>query len=62
MRVEIDETGLMTIRPESPLEAYALRQWMDRQCIEAREGPVSIRSLDTSMLLINASWPQEQAR
>ncbi len=57
MKTEMNEDGVITIRPESSVEAYALRQWMDHQKIQDSDGPTALCSLDTSKLLINAEWP-----
>mgnify|MGYP001580513756 CR=1 FL=1 len=32
MRVDMDEIGVLTIRPDTPTEAYALKKWCD-ECI-----------------------------
>ena len=29
MKAEIDATGMLTITPETPTEAYALRRWTE---------------------------------
>lgn len=34
MKVSIDETGMMTIESETPLEAYALKKWCEENVDE----------------------------
>ena len=29
MRIEMNEIGVLTIRPDTPTEAYALKKWCD---------------------------------
>ncbi len=62
MKTEMSEDGVITIRPESSVEAYALRRWMAHQKIDAGDAPVTLGSLDTSKLLINAEWPQDRPK
>lgn len=59
MKATMNENGMITIQPESSVEAYALRQWMDHQKINSGDGPISLDTLDTSKLLIDAEWPQD---
>lgn len=59
MKTEMSEDGVITIRPESSVEAYALRRWMDHQKIDSSDGPVRLKSIDDSRLMINAQWPQK---
>ncbi len=51
MITDIDQDGIMTIKPETPLEAYALKKW----CADALtdEGTTS-----TAKLLINTALEQ----
>lgn len=49
MKADMDASGTITLRPESPLEAFALRQWAAGyfSTVELRrEGPALI--IDTS--------------
>lgn len=39
MKAEIDEKGLMTIKAETPMEAYALRQWSRDAFIDMADRP-----------------------
>ena len=47
MKAEIDATGVMTITPETPPEAYALRRWKQ----EGADG------LSTGILFCNVNAP-----
>ena len=47
MKAQIDATGMMTITPETPTEAYALRRWN-------QEGP---DGLSTGVLFCNVNAP-----
>jgi hypothetical protein len=56
MRAEINENGMLTLSPESPLEAFALRQWSDSYHVDASDG----KTTNSSVLLIDASWPPRE--
>lgn len=58
MKTEMSEDGVIAIWPESSLEAYALRRWMEHQKIQVSDGPVRLGSIDDSRLLIDANWPR----
>ena len=37
MRVSIDESGVMTVTSETPIEAFALRSWGDQSAVRFEE-------------------------
>jgi hypothetical protein len=45
MKAEIDVAGVLTITPETPTEAYALRRWSQ----EGDEGGVMFSSYDAPL-------------
>ncbi len=59
MKADMNEDGVITIRPESSVEAYALRRWNDRYNWQS---PVDVQKQVgyQSLLLINAEWPQDR--
>lgn len=59
MKATMNENGMITIQPESAVDAYALRQWAANQKIGACDAPVSLDSIDAAKLLIDAEWPQD---
>ena len=63
MKAEMSEGGVITIRPESPVEAYALRQWSDKAFV-AGEDVMRAEGgkWKSSALIVAASWPQEQPK
>lgn len=56
MKAEMSEDGVITIRPESSVEAYALRHWSDKAsfAVETEDGVQG--RIDSRYLLINADW------
>lgn len=58
MRAEMSENGVITIRPESSVEAYALRKWNDSAFIKVDD---QMRMLDCHLdprkILVEANWP-----
>lgn len=60
MKTELDENGMITIRPESAVEAYALRQWADKGEIEVLDvASDKVINIHYSRLCIDSSWPPE---
>lgn len=60
MKTEMSEDGVITIRPESGVEAYALRQWSDKSFIRIDDHARAINHhLDPRNICIDARWPQE---
>lgn len=60
MKTEMSEGGVITIRPESAMEAYALKFWSDNyRVIQSPEQHVGRAR---SMLTVDANWPQEQPK
>jgi len=57
MKAEMSEDGVITIRPESSVEAYALRKWSDSAFIKVDD---QMRMLDCHLdprkILVEASW------
>ena len=37
MKVEIDENGLMTVTPETPVEVFAIKQWTSKNWINQKD-------------------------
>lgn len=63
MKAEMSEDGVITIRPESALEAYALRQWSDKAFIAAEDVMrAESGKWKSSAIKVAANWPQEQTR
>lgn len=60
MKTEMSEDGVITIRPESSVEAYALKRWSDRYNWQSPDDAAKMVGYQ-SHLLINAQWPQESA-
>ena len=56
MKTEMSEDGVITIRPESSVEAYALRQWVNDY--PAHDAECSLTQ--PSYLVVDARWPQEK--
>lgn len=50
MKAEMSEDGVITIRPESSVEAYALRAWGDKYESAMRSGG------DLPVFRIDSSW------
>ena len=38
MKVNINEEGILTVKPETPLEAYALRKWGEESINQSDDG------------------------
>lgn len=58
MKAEMSEDGVITIRPESSVEAYALRRWMEVAYISVEDPLRDIRNhVDPRLISVNASWP-----
>lgn len=36
MKAELDESGVLSVMPETPTEAYALRRWVDESTVRMR--------------------------
>ena len=43
MKTEIDQKGIMTIKPETGVEAYALRRWCEENCLH--DGVITIEKM-----------------
>ena len=61
MKTEMSEDGVITIRPESPVEAYALRRWNDRYNWQSPDDSAKMIGYQ-SLLLVDSNWPQEQPK
>lgn len=61
MKAEMSEDGVITIRPESSVEAYALRRWSDRYSWQSPDDSAKMVGYQ-STIKIDASWPQEQPK
>lgn len=58
MKTEMSEDGVITIRPESSVEAYALRRWVDSALINVDDAQRCENSYwKGSRLAINAELP-----
>lgn len=56
MKAEMSEDGVITIRPETGLEAYALKRWNENYHPEISGQQIGI----TSLLLVDVSIPTEE--
>lgn len=58
MKIEMSEDGVITIKPESSVEAYALRRWMEVAYISVEDPLRNIRNhIDPRLVCVNADWP-----
>lgn len=64
MKTEMSEDGVITIRPESSVEAYALRQWIgDGRHVEIGDLQTGrIMEASPASLMIDAEWPQAESQ
>lgn len=57
MKAEMSEDGVITIRPESSVEAYALRKWNDSAFIKVDDRMRALNyHLDPRKILVDAKW------
>lgn len=57
MKAEMSEDGVITIRPESSVEAYALRKWMETAFISVDDPMRDLRNhIDPRRICVNADW------
>jgi hypothetical protein len=57
MKATMSANGVVTLKAENSLEAYAMRQWMKTQRMVDSDNPAPLEAIDHSMLCIDASWP-----
>lgn len=63
MKTEMSEDGVITIRPETAVEAYALRRWMACENFQIQDAVTSkVCMHTTARICMNATWPQEQPK
>lgn len=61
MKTEMSEDGVITIRPESSVEAYALRRWMACEDFQVHDAATSKVCMHTmARICIDATWSQEK--
>jgi len=57
MKAEMSEDGVITVKPESSIEAYALRKWMEVAYISVEDPLRNIRNhIDPRLFSVNAEW------
>lgn len=57
MKAEMSEDGVITIRPESSVEAYALRKWNDSAFIKVDDQMRALNChLDPRKILVDTNW------
>lgn len=58
MKADLNENGVMTLRPETPTEAYALKHWTEAAWL-VREDPTRIEGghWRGSMLIVDTTVP-----
>lgn len=59
MKVSLDARGLMTVKAETPTEAWALKNWADQALIKVDDTQRMLKThWRSDMLLIDASEPE----
>ena len=58
MKATINAKGVLTVLPETEVEAYALRKWAAKNCIMGDNGEDMY--VDSSGVIIAYDWPQPQ--
>lgn len=57
MKAEMSEDGVITIRPESSVEAYALREWVGGSLVEIADLPRNEAAhWRASRIKVDSSW------